>query len=124
MRARLPGVAGLCVCLLTFAGAANGQQLARAFFGNTVIHDVRIDIDPADWESLKQNYQDDTYYHVNVSSGGFAAFDVGIRSRGRGSRSPYKPNLDVNVDKYSKKQTFADLGFFILKANNQDASVM
>jgi spore coat protein CotH len=53
-----------------------------------------------------------------------SAGDVGIRSRGRGSRSPDKPNLDVNMDKFVKKQRFTGLGFFVLKANNQDSSLM
>jgi CotH kinase protein len=51
-----------------------------------------------------------------------SAGDVGIR--GRGSRSPDKPNLDVNMDKFVKKQRFTGLGFFVLKANNQDSSLM
>ena len=38
-----------------------------------------------------------------------SAGDVGIRSRGRGSRSPDKPNLDVNIGKYVRKQRFAGL---------------
>lgn len=112
------------VYCLAFAGLVSGQQLARDFLDNTVVHDVRIDLSPDDWATLKQNYLDDTYYHGNVSSGTLAVGDVGVRSRGRGSRSPNKPNLDISIQKYAKKQKFAGLTFFILKANNQDASLM
>src|SRR5881394_1357394 len=124
MAARLRLSVPLCVFSLSFVCVASDQQLARDFFDDTVIHDIRLDVDPADWAALKQNYMDNTYYQADVSSGTLSAGTVGIRSRGRGSRSPDKPNLDVNIDKYVKKQTFAGLGFFILKANNQDASLM
>ena len=109
---------------LWFTGICAAQQLARDFFDNTVIHDVRIELDPDDWAALKQSYLENTYYRANIVSGALAANKVGIRSRGRGSRSPDKPNLDVSVDRYVKSQRFADLEFFILKANNQDGSLM
>jgi uncharacterized protein (TIGR03437 family) len=109
---------------LSFAAIAYPQQLARDFFDDTVIHDVRIDMDPNDWAALQATYLENTYYQADVASGGVSAVGVGIRSRGRGSRSAAKPNFDVNVNKFVKKLTFADLGFFVLKANNQDGSLM
>src|SRR5215831_1154485 len=115
----------LCANILGFllvTGVSFAQQFARDFFDDTVVHDIRIDLDPNDWATLRQNYGADTYYSANVSSGSQAASQVAIRSRGRGSRSGEKPNLDVNIDKYVKKQTFAGLAFFILKAQNQDPS--
>jgi len=114
----------LLACWLVLTGVTSGQQLARDFFDNRVLHEIRIDVDPDDWATLRQNYLEDTYYRANVSSGAMTASAVGIRSRGRGSRSPEKPNIDVNVQKYAKNQTFAGLGFFILKANNQDPSML
>ena len=36
---------------------------------------------------------------ADITDGTNTATDVGIRSRGRGSRSPEKPNIDVNVNK-------------------------
>src|SRR5437763_5366736 len=123
MRTGLRCLAPLAVTLFC-AASSFGGQLARDFFDNTVIHEIRIDLDPNDWAALKRNYQANTYFHAGVSSGSQSAGDVGIRSRGRGSRSPDKPNLDVNIDKYVKKQKFAGLGLFVLKANNQDPSLM
>jgi len=112
------------IFLLCLPASLGAQQLARDFFDDTVVHEIRIDMDPADWASLKLHYDEDTYYHGNVSSGLQGAKDVGIRSRGRGSRSPEKPNLDLNIDKYVNDQTFSGVSFFILKANNQDASLL
>ena len=105
MSLRLRRLAPLCALGLSLIAPSFAQQL----FDDTVIHDIRLDLDPGDWASLRQNYLEDTYYHANVSSGSLTAADVGIRSRGRGSRSPDKPNLDVNIGKYVKKQRFAGL---------------
>ena len=49
---------------------------------------------------------------------------VGIRSHGNGSRNPIKPNLDVNFGEYVANQAFLSINFFILVANNQDASTI
>jgi uncharacterized protein (TIGR03437 family) len=106
-------------CSLSFA-----QSAARDFFDDSVIHEIRLNLDSQDWDSLQATYLQNTYYKADVSSGNLSAPGVGIRLRGRGSRSPDKPNLDVNVDKYVKHQTFAGLAFFVLKANTQDASLV
>src|SRR5262245_41953110 len=124
MVAVLRRLTSLFALSLFWGGISFPQQLARDFFDNTVIHNVHIDLDSSDWAALKQNYLDSTYYHANISSDALSAAKVGIRSRGRGSRSPDKPNLDVNIDKFVKKNTLAGLRFFVLKANNQDSSVM
>ena len=48
--------------------------------------------------------------------------NVGIRSRGLGSRSGTKPGLRVDFDRYSDKQTFLGLKSFVLDNLIQDAS--
>jgi uncharacterized protein (TIGR03437 family) len=78
---------------------------------------------PSDWTTLQQNYELDTYYTATFTWNGISE-DVGIRSHGGASRSPVKPNLDVNFAKYSKAQTLLGLPFIVLKANNEDASYM
>jgi hypothetical protein len=39
-----------------------GISAADAFFDDTVLQDVRIDLSSADWLALKANFRDDTYY--------------------------------------------------------------
>jgi spore coat protein H len=46
--------------------------------------------------------------------------NVGIRSRGLGSRSGTKPGLRVDFDRYSDKQTFLGLKSFVLDNLTQD----
>ena len=50
--------------------------------------------------------------------------NVGIRSRGMGSRSGIKPGLRVDFDRYTTDQKFLGLKSFILRNNTQDASNM
>ena len=49
------------LALILCCAVALGGQPARDFFDNTVIHEIRIDLDPADWASLRRNYLANTY---------------------------------------------------------------
>ena len=48
--------------------------------------------------------------------------NVGIRSRGNGSRSGFKPGLRVDIDRYSSTQKFLGMKSFVLRNNTQDPS--
>ena len=47
----------------------------------------------ADWDKLKAAFQENTYYPADVTWNGQTVRNVGIRSRGLGSRSATKPGL-------------------------------
>jgi uncharacterized protein (TIGR03437 family) len=101
----------------------SARNTSHLFFDDGNIQDVYLTVDPADWAALRQNYLDNTYYKANFTWNG-TSLDIGIRSRGHGTRSPEKPNLDLNIDKYKKKQTFLGIAFLVLKGSNSDASMM
>ncbi|MGP8246281.1 MAG: CotH kinase family protein [Bryobacteraceae bacterium] len=86
-----------------------------------MVQQINLTVGASDWTSLLQNYESDTYYGATFTWNGILE-EVGIRQHGGGSRSPIKPNLDVNFAYYAKKQTFLGLPFILLKANNEDAS--
>src|SRR5262249_23580010 len=50
--------------------------------------------------------------------------NIGIRSRGTGSRNGTKPGLRVDFDRYTSSQTFLGLKSFILRNQTQDPSNM
>jgi hypothetical protein len=52
----------------------------------------------ADWAKLKENFQTNTFYPADFKWNGQTVFNVGIRSRGRGSRNANKPGLKVDFD--------------------------
>jgi spore coat protein H len=94
------------------------------FFDDTIVHDIRLQINAKDWESLKVNYLDNTVYPCYFQWTNQTIRNVGIRSRGLGSRSGIKPGLRVDFDYYTTDQKFLGLKSVILRNNTQDASNM
>lgn len=95
-----------------------------AFFDDTLLHEVRLDINSRDWQTLKDNYLTNTYYPSDFKWGGQVVRNVGIRSRGNASRSGNKPSLRVDFDRYTANQTFLGLKSFVLRNNSTDYSSM
>jgi spore coat protein CotH len=102
-------------------------QTAEDLFNSQVLQEIRIDVHPKDWAALRQNFQLDTYYpadvhwlfngrHVDVEQ-------VGIRSRGLGSRNGVKPGLLLNFAHYTGRR-FLGLASFVLRNNVQDPSML
>ena len=79
-------------------------------------------VNTADWSKLKAEFQVNTYYPADVTWNGQTVRNVGIRSRGRGSRSGTKPGLRVDFDRYATGQTFLGLKSFVLDNLTQDPS--
>ena len=93
------------VLLLTAAvaahcGTAFAQVLANPFLDDSKVQVINLTMAPADWASLQQNYLLDIYYRATFVWNGIGE-DVGVRSHGGASRSPVKPNLDVNFARYN-----------------------
>jgi len=121
---------GKCIGFLFLAGAiaatcvtAFAQVQANLFLDDSAVRVINLTMAANDWAALQQNYLLNTYYHATFTWNGISE-DIGIRSHGGGSRSPIKPNLDLNFAHYTKTQTFLGLPFVLLKANNEDASNM
>lgn len=106
------------------AGSPARAQTINDFFDDHWVQDVYLTVDPATWETLRQNYLLDTYYPASFKWHEIELQRVGIRSRGSGSRSPEKPNLLVAFNRYDGEQRFLGLTTVVLKANNQDASLL
>ena len=97
---------------------------ADAFFDDSVLHEIRLTINEKDWQALKQHYLDNTYYPCDFRWRDHVVRNIGIRSRGTGSRSGIKPGLRVDFDRYVTDQKFLGLKSFVLRNNTQDASNM
>ncbi|MCX6632896.1 MAG: CotH kinase family protein [Candidatus Solibacter sp.] len=124
---RLTGLIGTVVAMLALGAPYAAAQTQDDFFDDSFVHEFRIDIRNSDWDQLRKDFLDNTYYpvifHWIYKGKDIVINDVGIRSRGHGSRSPIKPNLRVDVNRYVPGQKFLGLGSFVLKANNQDPSM-
>src|SRR5262245_29461337 len=106
------------------APTAPVPEPADALFNDTVVHDIRLTINTRDWDSLKIHYLENTYYPSDLRWNGMVVRNIGIRSRGTGSRSGVKPGLRVDFDRYTTDQTFLGLKSIVLRNNTQDGSGM
>jgi spore coat protein CotH len=89
-----------------------------------VLHDASLDIDPSAWRALRENYLSNQYYAADLTVDGVALRQVGIRSRGDGSRSEEKPGLKVEFDKYVPAQEYYGYKSLVLDNLTQDPSML
>jgi spore coat protein CotH len=113
----------LAATLLVLPTSAVAQG-ADELFDDSVVKDVRITINSSDWTALKTNFTENTYYPCKLEIIGLTVNNVGIRSRGLGSRSGTKPGLRVDADRYSVDQTIAGQKSFVLDNLVQDRSML
>jgi spore coat protein CotH len=105
-------------------GAAPRLFAADPIFDPRVLHETRIEMDPADWQALRDNFRTNQYYAANVSFDGEVIEQVGLRSRGKGSRDPNKPGLRVDFNRFGRDREFHALKSLVLDNEIQDASLL
>jgi spore coat protein CotH len=118
MRARLAAVAFVA------ALAAAPVHASDRVFDPRVLHETRIVMDPADWKALQDNFLTDQYYAANLSIDGEVVLQIGVRSRGKGSRDATKPGLKLDMNRYVKGQRFHGLKSIAAKNLLQDPSML
>ncbi len=94
------------------------------FFDGSVLQNIYIDINTRDWASLREHFTENLYYPANFRWNGQTVRNIGIRSRGTGSRSGVKPGLRIDFDHDTTDQKFLGLKSIILRNNTQDPSGM
>ena len=135
MRLRTLGGGFVLACLVLLNAARTAAQSPPApepppdptagFFNDDVIQEVRLTLNSKDWTALKTNFQSNTYYPCQFTWQSVTLKNIGIRSRGNGSRSGTKPGLRVDFDHYAPGQRFQTvLKSVVLRNNTQDASMM
>lgn len=112
----------LAVVVVVCAAGRAAAQTSDDFFNPDALQRIDMWLNEKDWEKLKAAFQENTYYPADVTWNGQTVYNVGIRSRGLGSRSGTKPGLRVDFDRYSTSQTFLGLKSFVLDNLTQDKS--
>ena len=112
-------MAVLALLLVSTAAAAQTQD---DFFNPEVLQRIELWMTDDDWEKLKATFQENTYYPADMTWNGITVRNIGIRSRGLGSRRANKPGLRVDFDRYSSAQQFLGLKSFVLDNLSQDHS--
>ena len=113
--------------LLTPAAAAAQDPPAPSmdpFFDDSVVQEIRLTIHSSDWTLLKEKFLENIYYPCRFEWQGQTVQNVGIRSRGLGSRSSVKPGLRVDFDRFAPDQTFLGMKSFVLDNLVQDPSML
>jgi spore coat protein CotH len=93
-------------------------------FVQDVVHETRIDMDPADWRALQENFRTNQYYAADVTIDGETVRQVGIRSRGAASRNSLKPGLKLDFNRYVPSQKFHGYKSLVLDNLTQDPSML
>src|SRR5262245_56532645 len=116
----------LLMCALGIVHAH--AQTTDDLFNENILHEVRLDMRPADWQFLKDHFEEDTYVVCNFTwkyqGRDIQVPEIGCRNRGQGSRSPIKPGLRLQISHYDKDRRFLGLQTIVLRNNTQDASMM
>jgi spore coat protein CotH len=106
--------------LLLLCPALAAAQSAADLFDDSILHDVWIDLNPADWRDLREHYMENTYYQAVFRWRGLTFLNAGVRSRGNGSRSPAKPGIRVDFNRYKSGSRFLGLKAIALRNLVQD----
>lgn len=118
------GFATLVTAALTvwLSASQTHAQTADQLFASQSLQRLDLWVNTADWNKLGAEFQTNTYYPADVAWNGQTVRNVGVRSRGRGSRSGTKPGLRVDFDRYASDQRFLGLKSLVLDNLTQDPS--
>jgi spore coat protein CotH len=122
MRSSFASIPILLVFILAVAAAP--AQARDPVFHPAALHETRLYLDPGAWRALQVNYLGNQYYAADIAFDGRILEQVGIRSRGEGSRDPNKPALKVDFDRFVPGQRMRDLRSVSLKNLVQDPSML
>ncbi len=106
-----------------YASTATAQSSAELFDPDAV-HDIRLFINSRDYRQLREDYTENTYYTADLAWRGLRVRNIGVRSRGMGSRNPSKLGLLLDFDRYTTRQTFLGLESLVLDNLWQDPSLI
>ncbi len=124
----------------TAPGDTAPTDAAAALYDPEVLHEVVIELDPDDWDALREQtrtYYDllgegcleepfespYTWFSAEVSFDGEPLGAVGVRKKGLiGSLSEERPSLRIDTDRYVEGARFHGLEKLVFNNNNQDPS--
>jgi spore coat protein H len=125
----VPGVrfarhaAALALTLACSAAAAHAQTQAE-LFDDGRLHTVEIVMHSRDWSDLRANFRTNDYYPADIIWNGVRTRNVGVRSRGAGSRYEAKPGIELTFDYYASQQRFLGLRALVLDNLVTDPSMI
>ena len=114
----------LSLILISSAASSAHAQTSDDLFNESAVQTLQITIHSRDWETLRANFTSNDFYPADVAWNGLRVRNVGIRSRGLGSRSGVKPGLEVNFAHYSSRGQFLGMRALVLDNLTTDPSMI
>jgi spore coat protein CotH len=122
LRRRMTAIGSVLACLLACTAAGADAQTVADLFDRDTVQEIRLSINSRDLQQLRDHYLDDTYYIGDFEWRSMRVRNVAIRSRGVGSRSPSKPALRIDFNRYTTGQRFLGMTALVLDNVWQDGS--
>src|SRR5262249_40258118 len=116
-------VMGLLVYFLS-SGIAHAAGTQDDFFNDATLQDVHLNLNALDWQSLKEHDDENTYYPADLTWNDVTVRNVGIRSRGKGTRNGIKPGLRVDINRYLTNLLFLNMKAVILDNAYSDSTLI
>ena len=114
-------IAGMLCAAVPAAARAQSQD---ELFDDASLQEIRLVVSARDWQALRANPELNTYYRADLKWKNVTVRNVGIRSRGSGTRNGIKPGLKVDVNRYISNQQFLGLRGFVLDNNYTDSTIV
>jgi hypothetical protein len=124
MRTRLTSFACALAAAFVLTSEPANAQTSDELFDPSVLNDIQLSMKQSDWETLQENFLADTYYPADMKWRDVVVPQVGIRSRGSGSRNKSKPGLKVDFGRYLDDQTAFGMKSLVLANAIQDPSMI
>ena len=114
----------LLLFALLFIPTLAGAQTTDDLFDIQTMQEVQLVMSSRDLAEMRANYNDSKYYVADFTWNGIRVRNVGIKMRGLSTRSPIKPGLRVDFNRYIAKQKFLGLHSLILDNELKDPSMI
>lgn len=96
------------------------QDITDTVFDPTRIHDVALELAPADWASVRDNPGAKLWVRASFTCDGERLDDIGVRAFGAGSLIAGKPSLKLSFDRNVRGQAWRELDELKLDNASQD----
>jgi spore coat protein CotH len=112
------------IALMSAGPSAVFAPTSDELFDSRTLHEVRLLISARDLEELRHRYHENTHYTADLIWRGIRVRNVGLRSRGAGSRNPFKLGLEIDFNHYVADQQFLGLKALVLDNLWQDPAMI
>src|SRR5262245_58700255 len=121
---RIAVVLGLTSALAVAFAPPVGARAVTDVFDTSVVHEIKLFMNSRELPQLRANFLGNNYYPADFEWNGTRVRNVGVRSRGSGSRLQSKLGLRLDFNRYTTNQTFQGLKALDFDNLTQDPSTM